>query len=113
MIRTLVFQETSPASAITVASSQPVQGADFNVAAGVAGFGLDDYDSLDLTASLVGATGGALDVFVQGSPDEGINWFDVAHFVTLAAGAAAIVYRNSGSSGPGVRAGPGVVGGGL
>ena len=106
MIRTLVFQETSPASAITVASSQPVVGADFNVAAGVAGYGLDDYDSLDITASLVGATGGTLDVFVQGSPDEGANWFDCVHLTSLAAGAAAIIYRTTISSVPVVSAVP-------
>lgn len=48
---------------------------------------LDDCDALIFYASLVGATGGALDVYIQHYVN-GV-WLDYAHFTQLAAGAAA------------------------
>ncbi len=55
--------------------------------------GLDQYDSFFVTAALVGATGGTLDVYLQRRVDDaGTVWADFAHFPQLAAGAAAIKY---------------------
>lgn len=54
--------------------------------------GLGGYTVLGIHALLLGATAGALDVYLQGSMDGGTTWFDVAHFPQLAAGAAAIRY---------------------
>lgn len=51
-----------------------------------------DYTSMRVEASLQGATGGALDVYLQVSYDQGVSWTDFAHFSQLAAGAAAIKY---------------------
>lgn len=53
---------------------------------------LTDFESLSIAASLVGATGGTLDVYIQYTPDEGATWFDIVHFPQLLAGAAAIKY---------------------
>lgn len=50
------------------------------------------YSHALITASLVGATGGALDVYLQTSPDYGTTWFDVIHFPQLAAAASAVKY---------------------
>jgi hypothetical protein len=88
-----VFNETSPAAAGTVASSHAVQGAASYLPAGVAG-PMADYSAVDVVADLVGATGGTLDVYVQISPDDGANWYDVIHFVQLAGGAAAASYQS-------------------
>jgi len=54
-------------------------------AAGLAIAGLDDFESVVVIASLLGATGGVLDVYLQAF--DGTNWFDVAHYTQLAAGA--------------------------
>jgi hypothetical protein len=91
-----IFNEISPAAASTnAASSNPVSGA-INASAGVATSAeLPNGDGLDIIASLVGATGGTLDVFIQGSPDGGTTWADVVHFAQLASGAAAIVYKTN------------------
>lgn len=51
-------------------------------------YALHGFDCLTVHASLVGATGGTLDVYLQSSPD-GVTWFDWHHFTQLAAGAAA------------------------
>lgn len=69
-----LISDTSPASAST--------------AAGSAVYGLDKFDSLMIVATLAGATGGTLDVYLQVSPDEGTTWVDYAHYPQLAAGAA-------------------------
>ncbi len=53
---------------------------------------IDAPESLDICASLIGATGGTLDLFLQTSPDGGATWFDYGHYAQLAAGAAA--FRN-------------------
>jgi hypothetical protein len=67
--------ETTPAAPATTPSAFVVQ---------VPGYA----SSVSVTAELVGATGGALDVYVQTKID-GV-WFDVLHFAQLAAGAAAL-----------------------
>ena len=70
---------TSPSSATTTAGTSYAAG-------------LDACDSLTIIGSLVGATGGTLDVYVQTSYDGGTTWFDFAHFTQLSAGAAAVKY---------------------
>lgn len=47
--------------------------------------------SMTVYASLIGATGGTLDLYLQFSPDGGTTWVDYAHFGQLAAGASAIM----------------------
>jgi hypothetical protein len=90
-IASFVFNETSPATPTTLASSQSVAGSGQAFPLGVAG-PLDDYEALLVTADLVGATGGTLDVYLQTSPDQGANWYDFAHFTPLAAAAPAVKY---------------------
>lgn len=60
-------------------------------------------------ASVVGATGGTLDIYIQASIDGGTTYYDMAHLPQLAAGAAAIVYSFGVNRG-GIGAAP-VVGG--
>lgn len=80
--QTIVLTGTSPASASTAitATSKGVIAADW----------------FQIDASLLGATGGALDVFLQrlvyvdGSAVE--TWVDWVHFPQLSAGASAVVY---------------------
>jgi hypothetical protein len=58
--------------------------------------GLSAFDFFVIDAALVGATGGALDVYLQrevGIPGSGTTvWRDWLHFTQLASGAAAIKY---------------------
>jgi hypothetical protein len=68
------ISDTSPASAIT--------------AIGDTVGGLSRYDALGIRATLTGATGGALDVYLQTSYDSGTTWYDYVHFAQLSAGAA-------------------------
>jgi hypothetical protein len=89
-----LFNETSPSAPGTAASSQPVANAASWCPAGVAGGGLDDYDSIGIDCDLVGATGGTLDVYLQQSPDQGVNWYDVIHWTQLASGGAAVHYSS-------------------
>ena len=70
---------TSPAAASTAAGTSYA-------------LGLDACDSLTIVGSLLGATGGTLDVYVQTSWDEGTTWYDFLHFTQLAGGAAAVNY---------------------
>jgi hypothetical protein len=51
---------------------------------------LEDIESLDVIATIVGATGGVLDLYLQCSSD-GTTWTDFAHFAQLTAGAASSV----------------------
>jgi hypothetical protein len=92
MIQPFIFVETSPAAPGTVVSTQPVQNVTSPYANGVAS-PINDADALDVAADLVGATGGTLDVYLQVSPDGGLNWYDCIHFPQVAAGGAAIKYR--------------------
>lgn len=67
--------DTSPASAIT--------------AVGLAGAsGLDEYDYVRVDASLVGGTGGVLDVYLQRMIRPNV-WADWLHFTQLSAAATA------------------------
>lgn len=75
------FSEASPTAAST--------------AAGVALLDhLDEFESIIILATLTGATGGTLDVYLQvrtKDPDsQADEWVDYAHFAQIAAGAAAI-----------------------
>ncbi len=60
-------------------------------AAGDVAGGLDRYDSLTIIATLQGATGGTLDVYLQMSPDGGTTWIDYAHYPQLAAAAVSSI----------------------
>ena len=72
-----ILSDTSPAAASSAAGTSRA-------------YGLADCDSITVVGSLVGATGGTLDVYIQTSHDGGTTWFDWAHFAQLASGAAAI-----------------------
>lgn len=72
-----IISGTSPAAASTAAGT-------------VIACGLADLDSLTVVASLVGATGGTLDVYLQTSHDGGTTYYDWAHFTQLTAGNAAL-----------------------
>jgi hypothetical protein len=87
-----IFNETSPAAAGTAASSQAVENQASFLSNGVAG-PMSDYDAVDIVAEFGGATGGTLDVYVQGSPDDGRNWYDIAHFTQAASGTGAKIYQ--------------------
>ncbi len=90
MIASFQFNETSPSSASTVASSGSVMNAANYLPAGVAG-PMDDMIQFNAIAQLQGGTGGTLDVFLQAS-ETGSTWFDIAHFPQLSAGASSILY---------------------
>jgi len=78
----LTLAGTSPA-----APSTAVLGGASNVIGG-----LDEADWLHIVATVTGATGGTLDVYLQISPDAGTTWVDYIHFPQLAAAAAAVSY---------------------
>jgi hypothetical protein len=88
-----VFSEVSPAAAGTVASVNMVSGGPPDSATGIA-YPLCDYDSVEVEAELKGATGGTLGIFLQSS-DDGVNWFDVIAFMSLAAAAPVSYIRTS------------------
>jgi hypothetical protein len=93
LFQQFVFSEISPNAVGTAASSQLVQNASSAVAAGIA-CPLDDGNGLDIVAELIGATGGALDVYLQqGMPDG--SWIDVVHFPSLTSGTGAINYKTN------------------
>jgi hypothetical protein len=50
-------------------------------------------DYVVVLATLLGVTGGTLDIVIQESWDSGTTWDDVAHFTQLAGGAAATSWR--------------------
>lgn len=52
--------------------------------------GLGGFSSLDVFATLTGATGGTLDVYIQYSSDLGTTWVDYAHYTQIAAAAGAV-----------------------
>lgn len=85
----LANAETSPAAASTAASANALGG-------------FDSFDAVEIVASLQGATGGTLNVYVQASWDGGTSWFDWIAFPQLAAAASTIHHRVS----PGL---PGVI----
>lgn len=93
--------DTSPATATTAVSAATVSG-------------LDRFDWIAVEADLLGATGGALDVYIQRKLGNNL-WRDWIHFPQLAAAAAAVKYSvQSGSTttihvvGGGTDAAPGV-----
>jgi hypothetical protein len=53
--------------------------------------GFSKWRQLAFVATVTGATGGALDVYVQHSPD-GVTWYDYIHFTQAAAAASAVTY---------------------
>lgn len=60
--------------------------------------GLSRFDAISIEATVQGATGGTLDIYLQVShdfnPSDGSgNWFDYIHFAQLAAAASAVNYR--------------------
>lgn len=73
------ISQTSPSSATTELSN-PV-------------YGLGGFDTIVVFAKLQGATGGTLDVYLQGSFDGGVTWYEVAHFAQMAAAAAQKTYK--------------------
>lgn len=74
------ISDTSPAAASTAVSAA--------TARDMAGF-----DAITILATLTGATGGTLDVYLQSSWDGGTTWYDLAHFTQLAAAASAVTYK--------------------
>jgi hypothetical protein len=60
-----------------------------STAAATAGIKVDHYSAIRVVATLQGATGDTLDVYLQSSWDNGTTWFDIAHFAQLAAAAGA------------------------
>lgn len=78
-------------------------------AAGVAAVGsvirgLSKYDWFTIDASLVGGTGGTLDVYLQRKIEGVDQWRDWVRFPQLAAGAAAIHYSCHAGAQPGINA---------
>lgn len=65
-------------------------------APGTATFGpvthLDKFETLAIAATLTGATGGTLDVYIQMTPDNGQTWVDIVHFAQVAAAAPAATF---------------------
>lgn len=55
---------------------------------------LSYFDAIAVKATLAGATGGTLDVYLQTSSDDGTTWDDYAHYTQIAGSAAATVTRN-------------------
>lgn len=93
MIGNFVFTETSPSAPGTVASSQPVQNAANYLPAGVCG-PLDDWEALDVIIEIQGATGGALAVYLQGSPDGGSTWYDLIAWPSATAASPLKFYQS-------------------
>lgn len=87
--------DTSPASASTVV--------------GLAAGGFSKWDQIAFVATITGATGGTLDVYVQHSPD-GVTWYDYVHFTQAAGGAAAVTYFYSPAVSSGTTTAPVVIG---
>jgi hypothetical protein len=71
----LSISATSPATPTTAVMGSPITG-------------LGIYESLNIAATIQGATGGTLDLYLQTSPDGGTTWVDYIHFAQLAAAAA-------------------------
>lgn len=77
MTETWDLSGTSPAAAST--------------ALGVYASGLAKFSAIRVDALLLGATGGALDIYIQRKVAPNL-WVDWAHFPQLAAGASAVAY---------------------
>jgi len=59
---------------------------------GSALLGTSRYDAIQIICEVQGATGGALDLYIQSSFDGGTTWWDLAHLPQLAAAASAVKY---------------------
>lgn len=77
VVRSLI-SDTSPAAPGTAAGATVIDS-------------VQQATALTLVATLVGATGGTLDVYLQTSYDDGSTWVDFAHYPQLAAAAASSV----------------------
>lgn len=111
MILQFVFSETSPAAAGTAASKNAVQSAASYLPAGVAG-PVDDSFGIQITCVAAAPVGGALNVYIQTSPNDGLTWFDQVNFAFTSGVAATQVATLSAISQP-ASAAPVTVGGGL
>lgn len=76
-----IITGTSPATASTAVVGSPTGDLSF-------------YDAIEVIATLTGATGGTLDVYLQKTNDGGTTWHDYAHWTQIAGAAAAITVRN-------------------
>lgn len=89
----ITISATSPATATSsVGSAATVKDTSGNPLTGDL---LSGFDSMQVTANLLGATGGTLDVYVQVSYDAGATWVDYIHYAQLANGAVASSYVSS------------------
>lgn len=61
--------------------------------------GLGTFESLDIVATIQGATGGVLDLYLQTSPDGGTTWVDYIHFTQLTVAQASSTKRTTVSHG--------------
>lgn len=77
---------TSPSSPSTAPAAQVISG-------------VGRYSSMSIYATIQGATGGVLDIYIQTSFDGGNTWYDYAHYAQLAAGAASSIKYWSVSAG--------------
>lgn len=78
--RTFTVAGTTPAAAGRAVIGQAVGG-------------LDLYERIGVVAELVGATGGALDIYIQSKIGDD-KWVDVAHYPQLSSAAAAVKYAH-------------------
>lgn len=72
----------------TIADTTP---ASASTAVGSSAYGLSRYRCIRIEANLIGATGGALDVYLQRKLDDNL-WADWCHFAQIAAAGAAVRY---------------------
>lgn len=76
---------------ITLSGQGLGAGAKINILQAQLGF--DQLPIWDITARLIGAAGGTLDVYLQTQDYPSGPWTDIAHFPQLAAAAPAVAYR--------------------
>jgi hypothetical protein len=101
---TFTFTETSPAAPGTAASSAAITSSDLyhqstaGVAIGSTQNGFDKCNALSFFATLIGATGGVLDVYVQTASGPAAPFVDIGHFPQLTAGQTPAVKYNAGIS---------------
>lgn len=74
------ISDTSPASASTAVSAATLRD-------------MSAFDAITILATLTGATGGTLDVYLQSSWDGGVTWYDLVHFTQLAAAGVVRTYK--------------------
>lgn len=91
----VTLQGDSPAAASTLLGTAAL-GTASDLGVDLAGF-----RSCRVEATLTGATGGTLDVYLQTSYDGGTTWTDYAHFAQVAGSAAASVQGFTSSSSEG------------